>query len=77
MFVSGSGEVEGGGEVARPPVVVGEPVDEPERDEARRGEDPGLVDRRAAEPLQMVAGAIDHRDLTGEDRARPARRGPC
>ena len=51
-------------------VILGEAVDHPlERHEPRRGEDPGLVDRRAAEPLQVHPRARYRLAVAGEDRS--------
>ena len=65
-------------ELARPPVVVGEPVDERvERDECRRRRDPGLVHARPAEPAQhrLAPARSPPRGRRGSPPS--ARRGPC
>ncbi len=50
-------------------MVIGEAVDEAERDEARGGEDSRLVEGRAAQALDVTARAPDHRRLAREHRA--------
>ena len=61
--------VEQRAELACPPVIVGEPLDERvERDERRGRRDARLVHARPAEPAQRLVRELDHLGATGEDR---------
>ena len=65
-------------ELARPPVVVGEPVDERvERDERRGGRDARLVHARPAEPAQRLVRQLDHLRRGRRGSSPSARTGPC
>ena len=56
-------------ELARAPVVVGEPFDlRVERDERRSRRDARLVHARAAEPAQRLVRELDHLRAAGENR---------
>src|SRR4051812_10245484 len=62
----GRRKAETAGEGSRPAVILGEAVDEVERDEPRRGEDARLVDRAAAEAADVQARGGDRGGVAGE-----------
>ena len=65
-------------ELARPPVVVGEAVDERvECDERRGGRDTCLVDARPAEPTQRRCARARSLACGPRGSSPSARRGPC
>ena len=70
MFVSGaSRQPSRAASVLGAAVILRQPIDEVEGDEAGGGEDAGLVHRAAAEPADVSASGGDRRGVAGEQGA--------